>query len=447
MDKKKVSSLPKTPGVYLFKKGREILYIGKATNIRDRVKNHFQQPGFRDRLFIQDVKKIGCLKTGSEIEALILEANLIKKEQPRFNILWRDDKNYFFVGITKEDFPKVFITHQTKLKIKKEGARRRREGGGSGVVKLKIDYLGPFVDGKALKQTLRILRRVFPYRTCKKIPKRPCLWYQLGRCPGACLLDSKLGSQIPGLKGKIKRESQRNTKNLIKVLQGKKTQVLVDLKREMKKFSKEQEFERAAKLRDQIEALNNVFEHAQVFQGLVERERPNWTETEKLLKKIFGIKRKLLRIEGYDVSNIQGKEATGAMIVFEKGEPNKKEYRKFKIKILKEPNDIAMLKEIISRRLNHPEWKLPQVMLIDGGRAQLNAAKLTIKQFNNLTIKVMAIAKRKNELYIESKKQPILLKNLPQEISNLILHIRDEAHRFAVKYHRKLQIVDLKGKS
>jgi len=307
--------------------------------------------------------------------------------------------------------------------------------------------MGPFVDGKALKQTLQVLRKVFPYRTCKKIPKRACLWYQLGRCPGPCTLQSKLAEQIPGLKGKIKRESQRNTKNLTKVLQGKKTQVLIDLKKEMKKFSKEQEFERAAKLRDQLGSLNNVFEHARVFQGLIERERPNWPETEKLLKKILDIKRKITRIEGYDVSNIQGKEATGAMIVFEKGEPNKKEYRKFKIKILKEPNDIAMLKEIISRRLNHPEWKLPQVMLIDGGRAQLNAAKLIIKQFNNLTIKVMAIAKRKNELYIESKKQPILLKNLPQEISNLILHIRDEAHRFAIKYHRKLQLVDLKGKS
>ena len=342
MDKKKVSSLPKSSGIYIFKKGRgTILYIGKAGNIRERVKSHFRSPGFRDKLFIGDVKKIGYLKTDSEIEALILEANLIKREQPKFNILWRDDKNYFFAGITREDFPRIFITHQTKLKIKN--------------LKLKIDYLGPFVDGKALKATLKILRRAFPYRSCKRIPRRACLWYQLNRCPGPCTLLLSLAKQLPGLRVKIKRESQKNTKNLIKVLQGKKTQVLIDLKREMKRCSQGQEVDRAARLRDQIEALNNVFEQAQVFQGLIERERPNWPETEKLLKKILGIKKKVLRIEGYDVSNIQGKKATGAMIVFEKGEPDKKEYRKFKIKILKEPNDIAMLKEIISRRLNHPE--------------------------------------------------------------------------------------------
>ncbi len=436
MDKKKVSSLPKAPGVYLFKRGREILYIGKAGNIRERVKNHFRKNGFRDKLFIGDVKKIGYLKTDSEIEALILEANLIKEKQPKFNILWRDDKNYFFVGITKEDFPRIFITHQTKLSTTH--------------YKLKTNYLGPFVDGKALKATLKILRRAFPYRSCKRIPKRACLWYQLNRCPGPCTLLLSLAKQLPGLKGKIKRESQRNTKNLIKVLQGKKTQVLIDLKREMKKSSQKQEFERAARLRDQIEALNNVFEQARVFQGLVEPAPKNWPEIEKLLKKILGVKKKILRIEGYDVSNIQGKKATGAMIVFEKGEPDKKEYRKFKIKILKEPNDIAMLKEIISRRFNHPEWKFPQVMLIDGGKAQLNAAINILNQHYqrlSASISVLALAKRKNELYIEGRKRPILLKNLPQEISNLLLHIRDEAHRFAIKYHRKLQLIDLRDKS
>ncbi|MBZ9573053.1 UvrB/UvrC motif-containing protein, partial [Patescibacteria group bacterium] len=237
-----------------------------------------------------------------------------------------------------------------------------------------------------------------------------------------------------------------NIKNLIKILQGKRTQALKDLKRKMKKFSKTQEFERAAKLRDQIGALENVFEHAQVFQGLVERKIQNWRDIEKKLKKILGIKRKIKRIEGYDISNIQGKEATGAMVVFENGTPDKNEYRKFKIKISDKPNDIAMLKEVISRRLNHPEWKFPQIMLIDGGVAQLNATKQTIKQSSNSTIKVMALAKRKNELYVEGKERPILLKNLPQEVSNLILHIRDEAHRFAIKYHRKLREIDFREK-
>ena len=303
------------------------------------------------------------------------------------------------------------------------------------------------MDGGALKQTLKILRKVFPFRTCKKIPKRPCLWYELGRCPAPCTLLLSLAKQLPKLKERIKQESKRNVKNLIKVLQGKKTQVLRDLKKEMKKFSKAQEFEKAAKRRDQMEALKNILANAQIFQGFVKREIPYWQDIEKKLKKILKTKKKIKRIEGYDVSNIQGLRATGSMVVFENGKPNKSEYRKFKIKITGKPNDVAMLKEVLERRLNHPEWKLPQIMLIDGGIAQLNVAKLTIKQFNNLTIKIIALAKKKNKLYVEDKKKPILLKNLPQEISNLILHVRDEAHRFALRYHRRLESIDFELKS
>ncbi|MCG2690331.1 excinuclease ABC subunit C, partial [Candidatus Parcubacteria bacterium] len=146
------------------------------------------------------------------------------------------------------------------------------------------------------------------------------------------------------------------------------------------------------------------------------------------------------RVEGYDVSNIQGKQATGAMVVFEKGLPNKAEYKKFKIKTLKEPNDVGMLKEILTRRLNHPEWKRPQVVLIDGGKAQLNVAlKLKMKNKKLKAVKIMSLAKKNNELFVENRKKPLLLKDLPQEISNLILQIRDEAHRFAITYHKKLR--------
>jgi len=444
-DKSKFASLPKGPGVYVFKKGAKLLYIGKAENIKERVKSHFQQPGFRDNLFISEVSKIGYIKTQSEIEALILEAELIKKEQPKFNILWRDDKNYFYVGITKEDFPRVFITHQplseSGIRNQELGIKKKKIPNSSFIIhNSSFRYVGPFVDGKALKATLKILRRAFPYRSCKKIPKRVCLWHQLNRCPAPCQI------KIKNQKSKIKNQCQRNTKNIIKILQAKKTQVLRDLKREMKKFSQSQEYERAAKIRNQIKALENILKHTNIFlwaESAVIRKPwlsyyGSWKKVEKALKDILKVKRKILRIEGYDVSNIQGVQATGAMIVFEKGEPNKNEYRKFKIKIAEKPNDVAMLKEIISRRLNHPEWKFPQVMLIDGGRAQLNAALSRIRN-KELGIRVMSLAKRKNELFIAGKKKPVLLKELPQEISNLILHIRDEAHRFAITYHKKLR--------
>ena len=429
--KAEISNLPKTTGVYLFydKKGK-ILYIGKATNIKERVKSHFKTPAFKDGLFLEKVEKIGFKKTDSEIEALLKEAELIKKHQPKFNVLWRDDKNYFFVAVTKEDFPRIFITHQLKQKLEIRNS------------KLEINYVGPFVAGIALKKTLQFLRKIFPYRTCKTIPKRPCLWYQMRLCPGPCLLDSKVASQIPNFKEKIKKESQENTRVLLKIFQGRRKEVLKNLKKEMKKFSKAQEFEKAANRRDRIELLENIFEHARVLQGLTERKIENWQRIEKELRKILGVRKRIKRIEGYDISNIQGKEATGAMVVFEKGKPDKDEYRKFKIKIEGKPNDVAMLKEVLSRRFKHREWRFPQLILIDGGKAQLNIAKKVLNQYKSalsVSISVFALAKRKNTLYLENQKEPIFLKDIPQEISNLILRIRDEAHRFAISYHKKLR--------
>jgi excinuclease ABC subunit C len=430
-----INRVPKTPGVYAFKKGRQILYIGKAMNLRERVKNHLQQPGFRAELFVNQAKKVGYIKTGSDIEALILEAKLIKKYKPRYNVVWRDDKNYFFVGITREDFPTVFITHQAKKSKGQES-------------KIKIDYIGPFVEGRALKQTLDVLRRIFPYRTCKPYSGKPCLWYQLGRCPGPCLLGSKLAKELPGLEKTIKKESQRNIKNLKKFLEGRKTQVLKGLRKDMKTSSKIRDFEKAAKIRDQIFALERVLEHGRIFdwiepETLRGRRSPSsstWEKIEKHLKKLLKIRMRVKRIEAYDVSNIQGQNATGSMVTFVRGRPDKNFYRRFKIRIEQKPNDVAMIKEILTRRFAHPEWGRPDLILIDGGKPQLSAAinsKLSIPNYKK--IKIIALAKEKNELFIEGQKEPVLLKSMPREIFNLILQLRDEAHRFAIAYHRKLR--------
>lgn len=467
LGKDKISRLPKSPGVYAFsargrsaiggKQGREFLYIGKATNIRERVKNHFPQPVYRDGLFTNQVQKVGYLKTNSEIEALILEADLIKKYQPKYNVVWRDDKNYFFVAITKEDFPCVFWTHQIKVKGQK--------------LKVKSLFIGPFVEGTVLKQTLKILRKVFPYRTCKTLPKRPCLWYQLGRCPAPCLLKSpkdpapnseagptgqaKLAEQIPLAYLRMKKECQENVKNLIKILQGKKKLVLRNLKKEMKAASISQDFERAAKIRDQIMALERVLAHAKIFteaEAVLKRPEKEWLSVQKILQNILKIRKKISRIEAYDVSNIQGQQATGSMVTFINGQADKNFYRKFKIKISGKPNDIAMIKEILRRRLRHPEWPYPDLILIDGGKAQLNVALQVLKKYQRKSalksakISVLALAKRKNELYLENRESPILLKNLPREIFNLILQLRDEAHRFAISYHRKLRRIDFQSR-
>jgi len=434
LSRNKISQLPKSPGVYAFK-NKEILYIGKAANIRERVKNHFQQPAYRDNLFINQVSKIGYIKTKSEIEALIFEANLIKKYQPKYNVVWRDDKNYFFVGMTNEDFPRIFLTHQPNPI--------------SNLQFTIYNFAGPFVDGKALKQTLKILRKVFPYRSCKTLPKRPCLWYHLGRCPAPCLIKTKLEEKI--LFEKIKKECQKNAKNVFQIFQGEKTQVLKNLKKEMKEASKLQDFERAAKMRNQIEALEKILANAKIFEPQLPQS--DWQRIQEILKGILKSKRGISRIEAYDVSNIQGQLATGSMVIFVNGLPDKNFYRKFKIKITGKPNDVAMLKEVLNRRFKHPEWPFPDLILIDGGIAQLNAAlkvknqpRVLIKKSTSGVdygiknrIKIISLAKKENKLFIENRKEPILLKTLSREIFNLILQLRDEAHRFAISYHKKLR--------
>jgi len=397
-----VNDLPKTSGVYCFKNGKELIYIGKAVNIRDRVKNHFNQPSYRDNLFIDKIDKIGYLETNSEIEALILEANLIKKYQPKFNVVWRDDKNYFYVAITKDLCPAIYITHQKKYNA---------------------EYIGPFVEGNALKKTLRFLRRAFPYYTADKHSKNKCTYCHLGLCPGP----------QPDLK-----EYKKNIKKLTLILKGKRNTVLNSLKKEMKQLSKENRFEEAGKIRDRISNLHRVMSHTNVINATkIDRTSDN---VPSILNKILGISREINRIECYDVSNMQGKSATGSMVVFADGKPDKNQYRKFHIRIEGKPNDIAMLKETLERRFNHPEWQYPEVILIDGGIAQLNVAiKTKNEKIKTKNIKVISIAKKNKELFIEGRQKPILLKTLPQVIYNLIIRLDDEAHRFAIAYHKKLR--------
>jgi excinuclease ABC subunit C len=406
LKKEKINQIPQSSGVYAFLQKNKIIYIGKANNLRKRLKSHLLKESSK----LKEWDKIGFLETQSEIEALILEAKLIKKYQPKYNIVWRDSKNYFFVAITKEKLPRLFITHQPKLKNGK------------------IIYIGPFVDGKMLKMSLRYLRKVFPFYTVKKHPLKLCPWCHLKLCPG------------PNPKVK---EYQKSIKDLIKVLKGEKQSLLKDWEKEMIQSSKKQEFEKAAKLRDQIEYLKKIIANAKILkEEAFSDEEQSWNKTEKILRKILRIKKRISRIEAYDVSNIQGKEATGSMVTFIEGRAAKNLYRRFRIKnqdkIAQKPNDLAMIKETIFRRLKHKEWPLPDLILIDGGKAQLNAAKLIINHYR-LSIPLLALAKRKNELFLENQKEALLLENLPREIFNLILRLRDEAHRFAKSYHQKLR--------
>ena len=428
LPKNKLDILPKTAGVYAFRNGKQIIYIGKAINIKSRVKNHFQQPSYRDNLFMDQVNKIGFFETGSEIEALILEANLIKKYQPKYNVVWRDDKNYFYVAIAKNKnkIPYVFITHQPF--------------GSAQGKKTKTEYIGPFVEGQALKKTLKFLRRALPYYTSAKHPKSKCTWCHLDLCPGPELFENP-----PSPKASARlREYKKNIKKLLFILRGKRVNAMTSLKKEMKQLARDKKFEEAGKIRDKIYALQQIMAHTHVIENSkseMQNPKPN-----EILAKIIGLKNSANKIECYDVSNIQGKQAVSSMVVFIEGVPDKSQYKKFKIKMENKPNDIAMLKETFERRFSHSEWPYPDVMLIDGGKAQLNAAiSAKNKSTKTKNIKTISIAKGRQELFMEDRQKPIPLKSLPQEVYNLIKQLDDEAHRFAIAYHKKLRRKNLIG--
>jgi excinuclease ABC subunit C len=390
-------NFPEEPGVYLMKDRRgRILYIGKAANLKRRVSSYFGRPhDFRIEKMIQSVAKIDYQKTDTALEALILEAELIKKYQPPFNIREKDDKSFLYVEVTKEKFPRVLLV---RGKTKAEGER-----------------YGPFVSTASIREALRILRRIFPFHThpADQIGKfkRPCLEYQLGLCPGTCI-------------GMISAaDYNKNIKSLIMFFRGKKKRIIDDLKRRMIRASRQLNFEEAAKIRHQIFAIQHIQDVA-----LIKDENFELSDADF---------KKLQRIEGYDVSNIAGTLAVGAMVVFYSDRPAKNEYRQFKIRTIQKTDDVGMLKEVLRRRLNHEEWPLPSLILVDGGRGQVNALKQVLAE-RGLEIPVLGIAKGRR------RKKNEFIGRLPKSVSEkTLIKVRDEAHRFAIKYHKRIRTKQL----
>lgn len=277
--KKQLKNLPKDAGCYLFKDKKEkIIYIGKAVNLKNRVSQYFrksEKQSLKTQKLVENIFNVDFVLCDSEIDALIEEARLIKKYNPKYNVLLRDDKNHFFVGITKEGFPRIFITHQP-LKAMSYNLPAGRHG-------LKANYIGPFTDGFALKQTLKILRNIFPYRHCLKMPKKPCLQYHLGRCLAPCKLE-RSGRQI-----------QINIKEIKSILSGKKQTVLKKLEKEMKNFAKKENFERANELKKKIESLKKIFAHRNYLENFKRiKRKTNWEDIEKyIIKKGLTLRRSL----------------------------------------------------------------------------------------------------------------------------------------------------------
>ena len=385
--------------------------------------------------FVQETARISWEVTESEIEALIKEAEYIKKHRPRYNVLLKDDKKYFYVGVAQpkrgnigtQRLPYIFLTHQpsaTPLNSKFYSLNSR--------------HIGPFTEGKSLKHLLRYLRKVFPYYTKQKHGKLKCSYCHIGLCPGP----------NPDM-----AHYRRDLLYIQRILEGKYRAVEKQLERQMKDSAKKLAFEQAQEIKQTLGALHNIFAHQKFLAEHVSTEVPagtsvdtSFTKTAKELARIVGVSRPIKTIEGYDISNMQGKNPTASMVRFDNGTPNKSLYRRFRMRLPETPNDVAMIREVIARRLNHPEWPYPDLFLIDGGKGQLNAALSALrvhalqtkKKLNELP-KVASLAKRENELFVPGKPSSVRLDTdvLPAT-RNVLMYVRDESHRFARAHYRIL---------
>ncbi len=431
--KKHIAGLPSGPGIYMFKDARKKdLYIGKATNLKSRVGSYLKTEDQRIQKVVELARSLKFISTQSDIEALILESQLIKRFQPPFNIVMRDDKRYFYVVVSNEKFPKIFWTHQptkvSSIKYKVSGINKNEALNTKYLIR-DTKVIGPFTDGNTLKSTLRFLRRIFPYCTCKKPHNNFCLNYHIGKCPGFCCLKK------PALTDLQLSIYQENINAIKDVLNGKRVSLVKNFEKEMGQLAQKGELEKAIELRNKISDLRRIFENAMIIKNsdILKTHRSG---LESLLK----LQKPIIRIEGYDVSNIQGTHATGSMVTFIHGQPDKNFYRKFKIYTKQTPDDTAMLREILERRFKHYEWPFPNLILIDGGKGQVNTAVKTLK---NMAIKIPVIGIPKNErhlghqLIIPGRKIPLALTKLSPADRNLLLSIDSEAHRFAINYYRE----------
>lgn len=536
----KIQALPNSPGVYLMKnKEDKIIYVGKAVSLKNRVKSYFQakpHDSAKTRALVKNIQDIEYILTDSELEALILECNLIKKHRPKYNISLKDDKTYPYLRITKEDFPRVLVTR----KLIKDGSK----------------YFGPYTSVTSLRETVELLQKLFRFRNCNPgtfNANRACLNAHIERCSAPCV-------------GKIsKAEYNENIKQIILFLEGKQEDLVQNLEQEMQKAAAELNFEKAALLRDQIQSIKQIMERqkivsedsvdqdviamargfnescVQIFfvrngkiigrenyflkgtddtdraeiiqsfikqyynsqdlipaQILIETDIPEAKILEQWLTKkrgsrvyinvpkrgkkkdlvelvgrnaletmekadldrqhkkamtedaVMELKRELslekvpLRIECYDISNTQGTESVGSMVVFEEGRPKKEHYRRFKIKTVEGPNDFASIYEVVSRRFKRAGEeqgafsKLPDLVLIDGGKGQLEYARKAMVEEGYSEIPTYAIAEKEDWLITQNHRDPIILPRSSKALY-LLQRIRDEAHRFAITYHRSLR--------
>ncbi|KKR87132.1 MAG: Excinuclease ABC C subunit domain protein [Candidatus Uhrbacteria bacterium GW2011_GWF2_41_16] len=425
----KNKELPDSPGVYFYyDMSGELLYVGKATSLKKRVGSYFTK-AHDNRIadMVSNIARIDYVQTGTVIEALVLEANQIKAKRPKYNILQRDDKTFLYLVITNEAYPRPLLMRGLELERLHINPFERKL---SPVAKKHfLAVFGPYTSAQALRRALDLIRKMIPWSICQPPEvtgkRKACFNVHIKKCPGVCT-------------GAITaKEYHRIIRQLILFFEGRKTELMREIKKEMEHEARLHRFEQAAKLRNNLFALEHIQDVALVMKE--DADLPFAKIEQKEGIDLNG------RIECYDISNISGTSAVGSMVVFLDGKPAKKEYRKFKIKTVQGSNDVAMMEEVLRRRLarvkQFPDtWPLPVLMVIDGGEGQVGKVQDVLNQFD-VQIPLVGLAKgfdrKQDRLVFDSRN--LALAQVVERGKQMFQQARDEAHRFAIKYHRELR--------
>lgn len=427
----KLANLPQIPGVYQFKDTTgKIIYVGKAKNLRSRVGSYFHlsiTPESKTAALVARINDIDYIQVESEFDALILEAELIKKFKPKYNIIQKDDKSYLYIVIRKEKpgLQKIITARRTELLPKDE-------------------KYGPYTDSYTAKYILRTLRKIFPFRDCS-VTKfstynrrgRPCLYGELNLCPAPCVTPFE----------EHKKEMNQNISSIRRLLNGGSVSLLTNLKREMTKHSKANEYELAGKYRDLITKYDYIRRRYKLPEAYIENPSLLDDLAEEALRDLVSILPFIedlpKMIECYDIANISGKEAVGSLVAAKDGKIDKRYYRKFKIKLLDTPDDFEMMREVFRRRFKRTGWGIPDLVIVDGGKGQVSAALEVIEQTPE-KVNVIGLAK-KEEIIVYKDSEGFHELRYPKDTPavKLLIRLRDEAHRFAQAYHHKLRLQKL----
>jgi excinuclease ABC subunit C len=430
--REKVKTFPTTPGVYLMKDARgRVIYIGKAKNLRSRAGSYFTKAAATDRRtadLVREIADVDFLEADSEVDALLMEARLCKDTQPKYNQELKDDKSFPYLEIfTREDFPRVEFTRKPSTSGTK--------------------LYGPFASAKSLRGAIQVLQKIFKFRTCSLDIRddepdkwrwyRPCLLYNINQCTAPCNL--RIG----------KEEYRKDIGQLRMFLEGKKERVLKDMRREMQEAAAALKYEQAARLRDEIHALETLNlrgeldTHVQPEVFYIDPKKG--LAGLKQVLKLPGVPR---TIEGIDIAHLGGGETVASLVQFIDGSPFKPGYKRYRIRTVEGVDDYAAIREVVSRRFRpreDSEQVFPDLLLIDGGKGQLSAALEAMREMDVTPPVTLGLAKREEEVFLPSQSEPLRLSRHSYAL-RLLQYVRDEAHRFAQQYHHLLRRKKTLGK-